>query len=84
MQHRAYMPATIVVARGLLPPMQWCGRHFSALGQRVKALTIFLTQRIHSEAEYAEQGAEEPYPHLKQFGITIATPFRTELLFGYV
>ena len=29
------MPATIVVARGLLSPMQWCRRRFSAEGQRV-------------------------------------------------
>jgi len=36
MRHRAYMPATIVVARSLLSPMQWCGRCFSAAGQRVK------------------------------------------------
>ena len=35
-RRRAYMPATIVVARGLLSPMQWCGRRFSAEGQRVK------------------------------------------------
>ena len=36
MRHRVYMPATIIVARGLLSPMQWCGQHFSAPGQRVK------------------------------------------------
>ena len=28
----AYMPATFVVAHGLLSPMQWCGRRFSAAG----------------------------------------------------
>ena len=31
----AYMPATIIVARGLLSPMPVYGRHFSALGERV-------------------------------------------------
>ena len=36
MRHSAYMPATTIVACGLLSPMQWCGRHFSAVGQRVK------------------------------------------------
>jgi hypothetical protein len=32
MRHRAYMPATIAVACGLLSPMQWCGHRFSAAG----------------------------------------------------
>ena len=32
----SYMAATIVVACGLLSPMQWCGRRFSAAGERVK------------------------------------------------
>ena len=31
------MPATIVVARGLLSPMPVYGRRFSAVGERVKA-----------------------------------------------
>ena len=45
MQHRVYMPSKIVVACGLLSPMQWCGWRFSAAGQRVNkkgALEIFL------------------------------------------
>ena len=36
MGHRAYMPVTIVVARGLLSPMTWFLAVFSATGQRVK------------------------------------------------
>ena len=36
MWQREYMPATIDVAHGLLSPMQWCGRRFSASGERVK------------------------------------------------
>ena len=32
----AYMPTTIVNARGLLSPMPVCGRPFSAMGERVK------------------------------------------------
>ena len=35
-RRRSYKPSTIVIARGLLSPMQWCGRRFSAAGQRVK------------------------------------------------
>ncbi len=30
------MPATIVVARGLVHLPPWCRRHFPAMGQRVK------------------------------------------------
>ena len=33
---RAYMPATMVVARGLQSPMRVYGRRFSAMGERVK------------------------------------------------
>jgi len=37
------MPATIVVAHGLVGPMQWCGLRFSAVGQRVNSSST-LTQ----------------------------------------
>ena len=30
------MPATIVIARGLVHPLPWCGWHFTAMGQEVK------------------------------------------------
>ena len=37
-RRRAYMPATMVIARGLLSPVPVCGRRFSALGERVKEI----------------------------------------------
>jgi len=40
MCHRVYMPAIFNVARGLLSPMQWCGRRFSATGQRVNGTIL--------------------------------------------
>ena len=30
------MPTTIVAALGLVHPLPWCGRHFPAVGQKVK------------------------------------------------
>ena len=33
---RACMPASIVLACGLVHPPPWCGRRFSAMGQGVK------------------------------------------------
>jgi len=35
-RQRAYIPATILVARGHVSPMSWCGGYFSAVGERVK------------------------------------------------
>ena len=34
------MPATIVVACGLVIPMPWCGWPFSAVGERVNSLVF--------------------------------------------
>ena len=46
-QRRAYMPATIAVARSLVRHMQWCGQCVSALGRRVKGLINALTLLIY-------------------------------------
>ena len=35
-RRRVYMPATIIVARGLVRPMLWCGWCFSGVRERVK------------------------------------------------
>ena len=40
-QQRVYMPATNLVARGLLSSMPVCGWHFSAMGERVKYFNWF-------------------------------------------
>ena len=40
---RAYMPATIIVARGLLSPMPVNGRRISDMGERVKFYFNFPT-----------------------------------------
>ena len=48
-RQRAYMPATIVVARGLLSPMQWCGWRFSAAGQRVLNVYIACFFRLNAK-----------------------------------
>ena len=37
-----YMPATIVVAHGLVRPKQWCGWRFFAMGLRVKGVHMKL------------------------------------------
>ena len=34
--------ATIVAARSLVRPMQWCGQRFSAVGERVKTFLFSL------------------------------------------
>jgi len=34
------MPATIIVAGGLVHPPPWCGQRFSAMEQRVKGTTL--------------------------------------------
>ena len=44
-RQRAYMFATIIVARGLVRPMLVCGRHFSAMGQRVNAYALLVAKR---------------------------------------
>ena len=45
---RAYMPATIVIARGLLSPMPVYGWRFSAVGERVNILTLHFRVRVMS------------------------------------
>ena len=42
MRHRARLPATIVIARGLLSPMPWFWRRFTAVGERVKQILSVL------------------------------------------
>ena len=39
-QWQVYMPATIVIACGLVHPLPWCGRCFPAVGQGVNIIKI--------------------------------------------
>ena len=41
---RVYVPATIVIARGLLSPMPVYGRRFSAMRKRVKSRSFGMKQ----------------------------------------
>ena len=44
------MPATIIVAHGLVHPLPWCGPRFPAMGQRVKTLLFFCPPSSPSSA----------------------------------